>query len=85
MIEPYLTYEALLGAGKDDFGLLPVAVIGKSKAEVAAYYKLAVSTDAEINVKLANSKLSSEYSLPQRANPQLQVSWSLTGSRPSPG
>lgn len=65
VIEPYLTYEALLGAGKDDFGMLPVAVIGKSKAEVAAHYKLAASTDAEITVRLANSELSSEYSPPQ--------------------
>ncbi len=65
VIEPYLTYEALLGAGKDDFGLLPIAVMGKSRADVVAHYKLAVSTDAEIVVKLANSKFSVGYSPPQ--------------------
>ena len=65
LIEPFLTYEALLGASKDEFGLLPVAVNGKSRAEVLAHYTLPASSEDRIVVKLAHSKLSGEYVPPQ--------------------
>lgn len=65
VIEPYVTYEALLGASKDDFGLLPVAVNGKTRAEVVAHYKLAATTDGNITVHLAPTKLSNNFAAPE--------------------
>ncbi len=57
-IEPYLSYEKLFGAGKDDFGMLPVAVTGKSKADVAAHYGIPVPSSDNITVRLAAGKFS---------------------------